>query len=591
MYRVSIFNNNLETVIHYPSANSDDPHLSKLPLKEGLSIVNSITFSIYPNNPGYSELFELTTKIKIIDVRDDTIRFTGRVLNISEKMDNDGKIYKDIACEDALAYLTDTKQRGSSFYAETVTDFLTQILGIHNSKVEDSKKIQIGTVNVISNVIHSCNYKTTLAEILEVREVVGGDIRIVERNNILYLDWITSFSNDTLEISLGVNMKDMVVSKDVTSLGTRIIPLGANNLTIESVNGGLDYLEDVTARNIYGVIEKTVEYKDIEDTTTLFNTCAADMSKHTQPSYVLESNALDLSYLTGNKAEQFVVGVNLHIINPYMGVDAIYRVVELDLDLLTPYNPNLKIANKNVTLNDTINDLRKASIQDGGVYNNVQIGRAFGIRVVRSDNNVVTTMNATEGISIQNASKKVFYVDLDGNIVCNDITANNMKAEGGTFNDIKANRGIFDDITANRGTYNDITAKRGTFEDIKVTRGEFTDITAKGGTFDDITATNGFTVEDGDTSCSIGSGGITLTNGSYTSGMYVYQSENVPAIMFDDSVQINKSMTVKHGVDIGGNLQVTGTIHVDGLVRIGSDTLQDLIDDHIRTLVKAESLK
>ena len=33
MYQMSIFNNNVETVVHYPSANQEDPHVNKLPLK------------------------------------------------------------------------------------------------------------------------------------------------------------------------------------------------------------------------------------------------------------------------------------------------------------------------------------------------------------------------------------------------------------------------------------------------------------------------------------------------------------------------------------------------------------------------------
>ena len=121
-----------------------------------------------------------------------------------------------------------------------------------------------------------------------------------------------------------------------------------------------------------------------------------------------------------------------------MAVNDIYKVVELSLDLLTPYNPTLTIANKPIKLTNTISDLRKSSLQDDGIYNNVQIGRSFGIRAVRSDNKVITTMNATDGISIENQTKKVFYVDTDGNLVCNDITANDIKANGGTYTDTPA---------------------------------------------------------------------------------------------------------------------------------------------------------
>ena len=211
MYQVSIFNNGVETVVHYPSANTDDPHVNKLPLKEGLSVVDTLSFSLYPNNPGYNKVYELTTKVKVLDLRDNTNRFTGRVLSINNKMDSSGIVYKEISCEGALSFLNDTKQRGSSYYADNVTGFLIQILSNHNSKVETSKQIQVGNVDVPGNVIHTCEFKTTFAEILTVRETVGGNIRVREVNGVLYLDWLLSFSPNTFEVSLGINMKDMII--------------------------------------------------------------------------------------------------------------------------------------------------------------------------------------------------------------------------------------------------------------------------------------------------------------------------------------------------------------------------------------------
>lgn len=434
MYSVGIFNNNVETIIHYPNTDKEAPHLSKLPLKEGLSQVDSLSFVLYPNNPGYNNLFELSTKVKVIDTRDDTTRVTGRILDINEKMDSNGLFYKEVLCEGSLSYLNDSKQRANAFLTSNVVTFLTQILTIHNGKVDASKQIQVGNVDVTGSVAHSCNFKSTLAEILAVKEKIGGDIRVRENYGILYMDWLQSFSANTVDVTLGENMKDMIKGKDLTSLGTRIVPLGANNLTIESVNGGLDYIEDAIAKATYGVIEKTVEYKDIIDATELYNTCLSDLSNYTQPLFLLESNALDLSYITGNKAEQFEVGVNLHLLNPVMGVDSIYKAVQADYpDLLQPYDPKLTIANFPIKSSNQFNDLKKSSIQNNGVYNNVQIGDAFGIRAVRSDGKVTTTINATEGISIENESKKVFYVDTNGVLraidgIFDNITAINMIA-------------------------------------------------------------------------------------------------------------------------------------------------------------------
>lgn len=447
MYEVKLINSGVETVIHYPTADQDAPHLNKLPLKEGLSLVDSLSFILYVNKAGYNEVFELTTKVKVIDVRDNSIRFTGRVLDINERMDGNGLFYKEITCEGALSYLNDTRQRANTFTTTNPADFLTQILAMHNSKVDSSRQIQVGNVDVTGSVAYTCNFDTTYNEILAVKEKIGGNIRVRETDGVLYLDWLQSFSSGTIDVTLGVNMKDMVKGKDVTSFGTRIIPLGANNLTIESVNGGLDYIEDATAKAMYGVIEKPVEYTDITDAQQLYNTCLADLSNYTQPTYSLECNALDLSYITGITANQFALGSKLHITNSVMAIDDIYTVVTTDLDLLEPYNPTLTIENNPIKLTTTLNDLRKSSVQNNGVYNNVQIGDSFGIRAVRNDGKVTTTINATEGISIENNNSKVFYVDENGKLVAVDIIAeggnfNNITAEGGVFNNIKTDNMI-----------------------------------------------------------------------------------------------------------------------------------------------------
>ncbi|WP_097025427.1 phage tail protein [Clostridium peptidivorans] len=432
MYKVCIYNNGMETIMHYPSSDQEAPHLNKLPLKEGLSMVDSLSFILYPNNPGYNDTFEIATKVKSIDVRDNSVRFTGRVLSIDEKMDSNGLFYKEVLCEGALSYLNDTKTRNETFLGSP-RDFLIWILNKHNAKVEDAKKINIGNIDIVGSVAYTCDFKSTLETLIEVRGKLGGDIRVRETNGLLYLDWLQVFSSDTIDIILGINMKEMVKGKDITSLGTKIIPLGANNLTIASVNNGIDYIEDNNASTIYGTLEKVVEYREITDPIELYNTVLADLLNHTQPLLLLEANAVDLSYLTGNKPEQFTLGVNLHLLNPIMNIDSIYKVVGLDLDLLQPYDPKLTIANFPVKLTNAINDLRKSTVQDNGVYNNVQVGSAFGIRAVRSDGKVVTTMNATEGISIENENQKVFSVDENGDIIANkgtynEITTNNMVA-------------------------------------------------------------------------------------------------------------------------------------------------------------------
>jgi len=378
---------------------------------------------VYPDNRGYDKLFELSTRIKVIDIRDNTIRFIGRVLDVSPQMDSSGKFFKDVVCEGALSYLNDTKTRAETYLGDP-EGFVSWILEKHNTKVEDTKKIYPGNIDVDGSVAYTCNFDTTLNTILTVKDKfsIEGNIKVREESGVLYLDWLKNFSNDTVEVRLGKNMNEMVKEKDVTSLGTRIIPLGANNLTIESVNGGVDYIEDSNARSLYGTIEKTVQYSDITDPQELYDKAVEDLPNNTQPKYLLSTKALDLSFISGTDIKTFKLGTNLHLINPILNVDDTYKIVSLDLDLLQPYNPAIEIANKPVTGTTAINDLRKDSISNNSVHNGVQVGDNFGIRIVSGDGKFVTTLNATEGISIEDVVRnlKMFFVDIENSTLTMD---------------------------------------------------------------------------------------------------------------------------------------------------------------------------
>ena len=279
------------------------------------------------------------------------------------------------------------------------------------------------------------------------------------------------------------------------------------------------------------------------------NTCITDLKKYTQPLYLLSSNALDLSYITGDKVEQFILGTKLHLVNPIMAIDDIYNVVQINLDLLKPYDPKLTISNTPVNLTNTINDLRATSIQNNGVYNNVQIGSAFGIRAVRSDKKVITTINATDGISIENDTKKVFSVDINGNIITNDITANDMKA--------------------NRGT--------------------FTDIHAEGGEFNKITATDGITIEDGDTTCMIDANGIHITRISDDYAGLITMGKTRTELLIPDDLQVAKQFKV--GVSafiekliVNNGFRARGDIELDGPITIDGTPLDEYIVNLVGTV-------
>lgn len=422
MYKICLYNNGQETLIHYPVPNKQAPHLFKMDLTEKDNDIDTFSFSIDIGNAGYTSLTEFKTKVKIIDTRDDSIRFTGRLLKAPEKMDSSG-FYKDADCESALAYLLDTNARAQTYLTSDINSALTDLLTRHNATVEDDKKIYLGTVNVTGSIAYTCQYEATLNAILNMLKDIECHIQVREENGLLYLDCLKELNSRVVEVRLGENMKEMIKTYDPTSIGTRIIPLGANNLTIADANGGLDYIDDETSKGLFGVIEKKVDYSDITDASTLLSTATTDISNYTQPSLTFEINALDLSTLSGVSADTFKKGLNLHIINPVMGIDSIYTVVEVDADLIQVYNPKLTISNIPTTIQDIISDNSNSAVNNDSVHNGVQVGDSFGIRVSSSDGKIVITINALEGISIVDVvnNLKKFFIDTDGNLTMDGV--------------------------------------------------------------------------------------------------------------------------------------------------------------------------
>lgn len=423
-YKMCIYNEGTETEIHYPTAEKEAPHLDKMDLVEKDNDVDSFSFSIPINNPGYNLIQDYKTKIKIIDVSDNSIRFTGRVLNPTESMDSNG-FYKSVPCENALAYLLDSNSRTTAILGSNLQGALQTLLQKHNATVEADKQIQLGTVDVtLNNIVYGCNFEPVLNAILNIlKNVKEYHLRVRETSGVLYLDCLQSLSSNVVDVNLGENMKELIKSKDISQLATRIIPLGANNLDISSVNGGVDYIEDLTAKALYGVIEKTVSYSDITDASTLLSTSMADISNYTQPLLTLQIDALDLSKLTGIKANEFMKGMSLHIVNPVMAIDTIVKIVEIDIDLMKEYNPKLTLSNIPQTMQDIVSGLQNSRLSNDSTHNGVQVGDSFGIRVVNGK--VIVTINGQDGIVIDNDGNKLFYVDTDGKLCAVEFKTNN----------------------------------------------------------------------------------------------------------------------------------------------------------------------
>ncbi|WP_417893133.1 phage tail spike protein [Aerococcus viridans] len=305
------------------------------------------------------------------------MEFEGRALDYSDSMGVDGIILNDFKAEGELAYLKDSVQAHVEFRG-TVKQALEIQVNRHNSMVEDYKYFKVGIVEVEDPNDYLYFYlkqdETTLDSIERTLvDKLGGELRVRKEGNVRYLDYL-NFDGDfgTTEIRLRSNLKSMSRDIDPTDVIPRLVPLGTRiesddpdatdasqqRITIESVNNGLDYIDNPELIKQFG--EKAVPkiWDDVTTPETLLSTAKRFMEnqKTALVQYVVE--AYDLSLINQN-IDAFECGWYYHLVNPVMGVDETLRIIKKTIDINAPENDKFAIGNLFESYTDIQLDLNK----------------------------------------------------------------------------------------------------------------------------------------------------------------------------------------------------------------------------------------
>ena len=163
-------------------------------------------------------------------------------------------------------------------------------------------------------------------------------------------------------IEYGHNMVDITRETDPTYIVTRLYPLGygegVNQLTIESVNGGLPYINSSTI-GTYGVIATTYVSRETESAQQLYDLAAAYLETIKVPRVVYSINGADIYSITGVAIDNFrAVGSVVTIDDPDLGTfnARIMNVSKGDL-VGNPGDIRIDISNKLLDLFDQTADI------------------------------------------------------------------------------------------------------------------------------------------------------------------------------------------------------------------------------------------
>lgn len=355
MHTVTITNGIEKTTIH--SDNLD--RISGGKIVKAVNAVDSFTFTIYPDNAGYNKLKPLTTSVTVTDDSTGKDIFIGRVLKCPDSMDEQGLICKSVTCEGRLGWLYDSVQPYAEYKVVGIRTVLASFISKHNTQVGDDKHISVGQVTVTgeNNYTYSVNWVSTMDAISEqLVGKFGGEIQLRDQNGKVYIDYLEHIGHGTdTKIELAVNLKTISREVDETSVITRLYPLGTKltdsekRLTIGSVNGGKDYIEDSALVAKYGVISGTQTWDDVTQASILKTKATAFLKSANKAKKQYKITAVDLSTIDMN-FEQFELGCWYRIVNPLMGIDEDLRIIGITINLDSPEQSELTFGDKFETM-------------------------------------------------------------------------------------------------------------------------------------------------------------------------------------------------------------------------------------------------
>lgn len=355
MHTVTITNGTEKTTIH--SDNLD--RISGGKVVKAVNAVDSFTFTIYPDNAGYDKLKPLTTSVTVTDDSTSKDVFIGRVLKCPDSMDEQGLICKSVTCEGRLGWLYDSVQPYAEYKMVGVRTVLASFISKHNAQVGDDKQISVGQVTVTgeNNYTYSVNWVSTMDAISEqLVGKFGGEIQLRDQDGKVYIDYLEHIGHGTdTKIELAVNLKTISREVDETSVITRLYPLGAKQtdsekrLTIGSVNGGKDYIEDSALVAKYGVISGTQTWDDVTQASVLKTKATAYLKSANKAKKQYKITAVDLSTIDMN-FEQFELGCWYRVVNPLMGIDEDLRIIGITINLDNPEQSELTFGDKFETM-------------------------------------------------------------------------------------------------------------------------------------------------------------------------------------------------------------------------------------------------
>lgn len=334
----------VEYLIHDPRDLSGEVKCSDPVLTLEMGKAGSLTFTMAPTHPYKDKIKTLKSIIKVVEEGVSEPLFVGRPINDSYDFYNSGSV----TCEGELGFLNDSIQRPFDHEFDD-GPFLEELIRVHNTQVDAEKQFTYGKAELNSgSAERKLDTATTTMDTVKTLMTDSGDgyLHVRYENNVRYLDYVKTYGRDNTQVvRFGENLLDLTKSTDPTKIITALIPYGAddddgNTLTIESVNGGKDYIVNAAAIAQYGYIWGTQTFSDATEASQLLKKAQAYLETSSVLETIIEAKAVDMN-LVSEELEKFKIGCYTRIISTPHNVDTRMLLTKRVYNLNNPENDTL----------------------------------------------------------------------------------------------------------------------------------------------------------------------------------------------------------------------------------------------------------
>ena len=199
---------------------------------------------------------------------------------------------------------------------------------------------------------------------------------------------------------------------DSSEIATAIIPLGTKleetdvgglekRLTIESVNGGKDFIYNQEAVDNFGWIYSVVTWDDVTTAALLKSKAEKYLSAIQFENMVIEAKAVDL-HLDNSEIERFKLSDEIRVVSKPHGLDKYFRLTKMTINLNNPESSTItlgkeekaslsaKTNQENTEIKNAIDNFSPNAILNSAIANATQL-------IQNSMNGYITTVTNEKG--------------------------------------------------------------------------------------------------------------------------------------------------------------------------------------------------